>query len=52
MEPLRRLPPSDGVVTVPESLAVGSFVDVEVVDVLGPDLVAEPVAIGAGEARR
>jgi ribosomal protein S12 methylthiotransferase len=39
----REAPEIDGVVNVPEYLAVGEFHDVEIVDALGPDLVAEPV---------
>jgi ribosomal protein S12 methylthiotransferase len=41
----REAPEIDGIVQVPTDLAVGSFVDVEVVDALGPDLVAEPVRV-------
>jgi ribosomal protein S12 methylthiotransferase len=39
----REAPEIDGVVNVPDTLAVGSVVDVRVVDALGPDLVAVPV---------
>jgi hypothetical protein len=37
---------------VPDHLPVGEFVDVDVVDALGPDLVAEPAgrAVEAGTA--
>ena len=37
----REAPEIDGIVQVPDSLAPGSFVDVRVVDALGPDLLAE-----------
>jgi ribosomal protein S12 methylthiotransferase len=49
----REAPEIDGIVTVPEHLDVGSLVDVEVVDALGPDLVARPavVTVGDGDAR-
>ncbi len=40
----REAPEIDGIVQVPEHLAVGSFVAVEVVDAMGPDLVADLVA--------
>lgn len=39
----REAPEIDGVISVPESLAVGSFSEVVVVGALGPDLIAEPV---------
>ena len=38
----REAPEIDGVVLVPETLAVGQFAQVTVVDALGPDLVARP----------
>lgn len=37
----REAPEIDGIVTVPDDLGVGEFVEVRVVDALGPDLVAE-----------
>ncbi len=37
----REAPEIDGVIVVPDDLVVGSFVDVTVVDALGPDLTAE-----------
>jgi ribosomal protein S12 methylthiotransferase len=37
----REAPEIDGIVTLPDDLPVGGFVDVRVVDALGPDLVAE-----------
>jgi ribosomal protein S12 methylthiotransferase len=43
----REAPEIDGIVTLPADLEVGSFVEVEVVGALGPDLIAEPVAVGA-----
>ena len=43
----REAPEIDGVVQVPDSLAVGELHDVVVVDALGPDLVAVPAADGA-----
>ena len=39
----REAPEIDGIVTVPDHLAVGSFVQVVVTDADGPDLTAEPV---------
>jgi ribosomal protein S12 methylthiotransferase len=44
----REAPEIDGIVTVPESLVPGRFVEVMVVGALGPDLVAEPVEVPAG----
>jgi len=38
----REAPSIDGVVHVPDSLAVGEFHQVCVVEATGPDLVAEP----------
>lgn len=46
----REAPEIDGVVNVPDTLAVGSVVDVRIVDALGPDLVAVPLA-GPGVLR-
>jgi ribosomal protein S12 methylthiotransferase len=49
----REAPEIDGIVSVPDHLPVGELVTVEVVDALGPDLVAE-VPLGvvpAGELR-
>ncbi len=43
----REAPEIDGVVQVPESLVVGSLVDVHILDAMGPDLVAEPLAQAA-----
>jgi ribosomal protein S12 methylthiotransferase len=43
----REAPEIDGIVTVPDHLEVGSFVELEVVGALGPDLIAELVAVGA-----
>ena len=40
----REAPEIDGIVVLPDHLAVGSFVDVIVTGADGPDLVAEPVA--------
>jgi ribosomal protein S12 methylthiotransferase len=48
----REAPEIDGVVLVPDDLEVGSFVEVTVVDALGPDLVAVaavPVVANGGE---
>jgi ribosomal protein S12 methylthiotransferase len=39
----REAPEIDGIVQVPESLVVGSFARVRIVDAMGPDLIAEPV---------
>lgn len=36
----REAPEIDGIIEVPDSLTVGSFVDVRIVDAMGPDLVA------------
>jgi ribosomal protein S12 methylthiotransferase len=56
----REAPEIDGVIAVPDSLEPGAFVDVRVVDALGPDLVAEPAvpapvgssaSVGGGGAR-
>lgn len=44
----REAPEIDGIVELPDDLAVGSFVQVEVVDAMGPDLVAVPAAVPAG----
>jgi ribosomal protein S12 methylthiotransferase len=47
----REAPEIDGIVNVPDDLPVGAFVEVRVVDALGPDLVAEvlaPAPAGAG----
>jgi ribosomal protein S12 methylthiotransferase len=43
----REAPEIDGVIQVPDSLAVGGVHDVLVVDALGPDLVAEHATAGA-----
>ncbi len=40
----REAPEIDGIVQVPESLVVGSLVEVSIVDAMGPDLVAQPIA--------
>ena len=40
----REAPEIDGVITVPEQLAVGQFHTVRVTDALGPDLMAEAVS--------
>ena len=37
----REAPEIDGVIEVPDTLAVGQFHDVRVVDAMGPDLVAD-----------
>ncbi len=42
----REAPEIDGVVQVPDSLVVGSFAAVRIVDAMGPDLVAESVRVG------
>jgi len=38
----REAPEIDGVIEVPDDLLVGGFVDLEIVDALGPDLVGRP----------
>ena len=40
----REAPEIDGIIAVPDDLAVGEFHTVRVVDALGPDLVAEAVS--------
>ena len=51
----REAPEIDGIVTVPDHLPVGSFVDVLVTGADGPDLdsvpLADPAATGAGVLR-
>jgi len=42
----REAPEIDGIITVPESLAVGQFADVTIVDALGPDLISEVAGDG------
>ena len=39
----REAPEIDGIIEVPTHLGLGEFVEVRIVDALGPDLVAEPV---------
>ena len=46
---VREAPEIDGVIEVPHDLPVGSFVDVHIVDAMGPDLVATPILV-AGSA--
>jgi ribosomal protein S12 methylthiotransferase len=48
----REAPEIDGVIAVPDTLEVGAFVDLVVVDALGPDLVADLVPAIVGEAAR
>jgi ribosomal protein S12 methylthiotransferase len=45
----REAPEIDGIVEIPDDLEVGTFVEVDVVDAMGPDLVAVP-AVRAAEA--
>jgi ribosomal protein S12 methylthiotransferase len=40
----REAPEIDGIVQLPKDLAVGSFVNVRIVDAIGPDLIAEAIA--------
>jgi len=42
----REAPEIDGIIEVPPDLAVGEFHDVEIVDAMGPDLVATAVLVG------
>ena len=42
----REAPEIDGIVQIPESCTVGTFVNVRIVDAIGPDLVAELVTPG------
>jgi ribosomal protein S12 methylthiotransferase len=44
----REAPEIDGIIEVPEDLAVGEFHLVEVVSALGPDLVARPATLPGG----
>ena len=46
----REAPEIDGIVQVPDSLAVGGVHEVLVVDALGPDLVAERVGADIGNS--
>ena len=39
----REAPEIDGIIEVPEDLAVGSFHEVEIVEAMGPDLVGRPL---------
>jgi ribosomal protein S12 methylthiotransferase len=39
----REAPEIDGIVEVPHDLVPGTFVEVRIVDAMGPDLIAEPV---------
>jgi len=39
----REAPEIDGIIEVPHHLVAGTFVDVRIVDAMGPDLIAEPV---------
>jgi ribosomal protein S12 methylthiotransferase len=39
----REAPEIDGIIEVPDHLVPGSFVEVRIVDAMGPDLIAEPV---------
>jgi ribosomal protein S12 methylthiotransferase len=41
----REAPEIDGVIEVPAALAAGTFAEVRIVEAMGPDLVAEPVAL-------
>jgi ribosomal protein S12 methylthiotransferase len=43
---VREAPEIDGIVHVDNSVAVGEFTDVEIVDALGPDLVAAGASVG------
>ncbi len=44
----REAPEIDGIIEVPDHLAVGELHDVHIVDALGPDLVGVDVAVGRG----
>lgn len=39
----REAPEIDGIVQIPKDLAVGSFVNVRIIDAIGPDLIAESI---------
>ncbi len=41
----REAPEIDGIIEVPANMPVGQFVDVRIVQAMGPDLVAEPVHV-------
>jgi ribosomal protein S12 methylthiotransferase len=43
----REAPEIDGLVRVPRHLAVGSWIELEIVDANGPDLVGSPVRLGS-----
>ncbi len=45
----REAPEIDGIIEVPTHLVPGTFVEVHIVDAMGPDLIAEPVAAFAVE---
>ena len=45
----REAPEIDGIIEVPERLAVGEFAEVEITDAMGPDLVARPLLSGRGD---
>ena len=47
----REAPEIDGIVTVPDDLAVGRFHDVRVDDAAGPDLVGSPLVLPSGVGR-
>jgi ribosomal protein S12 methylthiotransferase len=44
----REAPEIDGIVAVPEDLAIGELHDVVITEAAGPDCTAEPLAVGAG----
>jgi ribosomal protein S12 methylthiotransferase len=47
----REAPEIDGIITVPDHLAVGSIVDVEVVAAEGPEVHAQLPGVGASSRR-
>ena len=44
----REAPEIDGIIEVPDELVPGTFVEVRIVDAMGPDLIAEPVDAPVG----
>ncbi|MEX0846313.1 MAG: 30S ribosomal protein S12 methylthiotransferase RimO, partial [Ilumatobacteraceae bacterium] len=40
----REAPEIDGIIEVPDHLVPGTFVEVRIIDAMGPDLIAEPTA--------
>jgi hypothetical protein len=45
----REAPEIDGIIEVPKTLTVGEFHDVEIIEAMGPDLVARSLLSGRGD---